>query len=73
MIKTALYCPICETNVHLEEEVNLDIFNRVTHQYCKSDRLPMKDSGTFEEMVNKYSFFNSVLDNKIGASIPTKN
>jgi hypothetical protein len=57
-----LRCPICSEPVQLGEKVFLDIINTVIHQKCyyKSSRckLPIKDKGTFQKMLLKYSFFH---------------
>jgi len=60
MNETQLNCPICQNEVDLNEEVNVDIINTITHKSCKSN-VSIKDSGTLEKMVNKYSFFESIM------------
>ena len=66
MVKTMLYCPICQNNVWIDEKVNLDILNTITHKNCNSRRwryrYPIKDSGTFGAIIVKYTYFDSVLD-----------
>lgn len=39
-----------------DDLVTLDIINTITHQNCKSTGLELIDSGTFNEMLQKYSF-----------------
>jgi hypothetical protein len=56
-----LRCPVCSEPVQMDEKVFLDIINTVIHQRCyyKSPRrLPIKDEGSFQKMLMKYSFFN---------------
>ena len=60
MTETQLNCPICQNEVDLNEEVNVDIINTITHKSCKSD-VSIKDSGTLEEMIDKYPFFESIM------------
>ncbi|MBY6276135.1 MAG: hypothetical protein CWE10_07930 [Symbiobacterium thermophilum] len=55
-----LRCPVCSEPIQIDEKVFLDIINTVIHQKCyyKSPcRLPIKDEGTFQKMLLKYSFF----------------
>ncbi|WMT19137.1 hypothetical protein [Parageobacillus toebii] len=57
-----LRCPVCSEPVQPDEKVFLDIIYTVMHQKCyyKSPqrKLPIKDEGSFQKMLMKYSFFN---------------
>lgn len=61
MSSTNLCCPICQRNVSLNEEVNIDIFNTILHKSCKKKEVLTKESGTFEEIMERYPFFETVL------------
>jgi len=42
--------------------VFLDIINTVIHQRCYTmDTLPIKDSGTYREIITKYDFFSELV------------
>ncbi|MFS0752912.1 hypothetical protein [Oceanobacillus sp. 1P07AA] len=60
MSEMLLRCPSCQKEVNLSEEVNLDILNTITHKSCEPQS-SIKDSGTLEEMIDKYPFFESIL------------
>lgn len=55
-----LRCPLCSNPVQPDEKVFLDIINTIIHKKCyyqSSRRLPIKDEGPFQKMLQKYSFF----------------
>ncbi|GGJ79292.1 hypothetical protein GGR02_002227 [Anoxybacillus voinovskiensis] len=56
-----LRCPICSRQFQRLDKVVLDIINTVIHRECyettESPLLPVKDEGTFRELVATYEFF----------------
>lgn len=56
--KIALCCSACHKEVKTEEKVTLDVVNTVTHEDCTPIGFPIKDSGTFQQMKNKYRFLD---------------
>lgn len=56
MIK-CLRCGICHGLLKYKDYVYLDIINTVLHQRCYNPRIEVKDQGTFNDILNKYSFF----------------
>lgn len=59
-----MYCNICRKRYIDKDKVFLDVFNTVTHQRCyefESD-IKLKDLGSFKEIVNRYDFFEQLID-----------
>lgn len=57
MNRSSIHCRTCHKVVYFNEQVDLDITNSIAHNTCGTEGHLIKDSGTFEEMTNKYSFF----------------
>lgn len=55
--KTMLYCPECRKELKSNDQVTLDILYTVTHQDCTATTLASKDSGTFQQLQEKYPIF----------------
>ena len=55
-----LHCEQCGEVVMYHEKVVLDFLNTVIHQECYESLMAFKDAGTFNEIVNKYSFFDEL-------------
>ena len=58
-------CPICKTNFGGKDIVDLDILNTITHSQCvgkSSDGYPVKDSGVYAEILERYPFFGERVD-----------
>jgi len=53
-----LRCGKCGEVIMYHEEVILDFLNTVIHHKCCSSFMDIKDTGTFNDIVNKYSFFD---------------
>ncbi|WP_430494104.1 hypothetical protein [Rossellomorea marisflavi] len=53
-------CAGCGKSYEKKDEVALDIIHTVLHKNCtvSSKGLEIIDEGTFEEIVNRYDFFN---------------
>lgn len=61
-----LRCGACGGLVKYKAHVYVDIINTVIHQYCyTAESLEIKDKGTFDEMINKYSFFDGLNKSKV--------
>ena len=54
-------CYVCSKNFELEDQVYIDEFNTIHHIACFEDILPIKDSGTYQEIISKYDFFHDLL------------
>ncbi|KZE53386.1 hypothetical protein [Rossellomorea marisflavi] len=54
-------CAACGKSYERKDEVALDIANTILHKGCPEDSIGLEviDEGTFEEIVLKYSFFDS--------------
>ena len=61
MSHTNLCCAVCREDVLLDDEVDIDIINTITHKPCTSRKYLIKDSGTFAAVIDKYPFFDSTL------------
>lgn len=55
-------CCNCKETVRLKERVFIDELNTIVHQKCypSSVFLSKKDSGTFREIIERYSFFEEL-------------
>jgi hypothetical protein len=55
-----LRCPVCRQPVRQNDQVFLDITNGIIHQKCyesSSQKLPIKDKGSFKRLIIRYPFF----------------
>lgn len=58
--KARLHCGECSEIVRYKEFIFLDEFNTIIHQKCYKPKYIIKDKGTFNEIINKYDFFNDL-------------
>lgn len=54
-----MQCGTCGNAYSDKDKVYLDKFNEITHQAC-SISSKHKDSGTYQEIINKYDFFKNL-------------
>ena len=55
-----LRCPNCNRYYLNKDRVFLDEMNTVIHQSCyKLGTLPIKDRGTYKEIIEKYALFTN--------------
>jgi len=55
-----LRCGSCHGLVKYKDFIYLDVLNTVIHQRCYDPKMEIKDKGTFNEIINKYSFFSEL-------------
>jgi hypothetical protein len=55
-----LCCGQCKEYVYFDEYVYLDTEHTVFHKECYPAQFPVKDEGTYYDMVYKYDFFNQL-------------
>lgn len=61
-LEIRLCCAMCKKVVELSDQVILNELYTISHQSCEWEYpFPTKDSGTFEEMLNKYSFLTASI------------
>ena len=61
-----MYCRHCNKHFQADDQVALNEMNTILHMDCPDeDGLPLKDEGTFKEMVKKYDFFDDSDPNVI--------
>ena len=54
-----MYCDSCKQHYRYDDQVVLDMMNGIFHADCYHNltKLPIKDRGTYREIVEKYDFF----------------
>ncbi|WP_163970402.1 hypothetical protein [Oceanobacillus halotolerans] len=58
----SLRCANCGQIIAYSDAVCLDVLNSITHKKCYDLRFALKDTGTFQDIVNKYSFFKELRE-----------
>lgn len=58
---TELCCEICGRYVYLDDQVDLDFLNGISHQSCGKEKELVKYSGTYQSVINRYPYFDSTL------------
>ena len=54
-----MYCRHCRKPFQPNDQVALNELNTILHMDCPDEEgFPLKDEGTFKEMVEKYDFFD---------------
>lgn len=53
-------CGVCHRLVKYKDFVYLDMLNTLIHQRCYNPRFEVKEKGTFNKIINKYSFFSEL-------------
>lgn len=53
-------CGACHGLVKYKDYIYLDTLNTVIHQPCYKPTVDVKDSGQFEEIIHRHSFFHEL-------------
>ncbi|MFC4025142.1 hypothetical protein ACFOUV_15210 [Oceanobacillus longus] len=61
--KRQIHCGVCHEQLKDNDAVFMDEFNTVTHQSCYSldTNLPIKDLGTYKQIITNNHFFHDLL------------
>jgi len=54
-----LFCTNCKRHYRRNDKVVLDTMNSILHESCYKEltKFPIRDRGTYSEIVNRYEFF----------------
>lgn len=57
-----LYCNNCKRHYRYNDHVVLDVWNSILHANCYKNLsgFPIKDRGTYGEIIEKYDFFKEL-------------
>jgi len=73
-MRSRLCCAGCGEYIYFSDEVRLDLFYTTFHTECYTGQFPLKDEGTYYDIIYKYEFmyeFRPLFPFKRRGELPT--